>query len=54
MINIWRNKYVFEEKHTFIPMPAGYKLTKNEDDSFKLEYPKEAYDLATDAEKRGK
>lgn len=43
----------FDPKHINVPMPDGYTLYKD-GDTFWLETPPHAFDLAIDAEKRGK
>lgn len=46
-----KNQYKFKPEHANVPLPDGYILTKQKDDSFKLEIPEYAYDLANEAER---
>lgn len=49
-----KKPYDYNPEHAWIPVPAGYSLTKIGEYEFKVSYPEDYLELALEAENRGK
>ena len=52
--NIWNKPYKVLPEHETVPIPSGYKIIKESEESYKFIPPDDYLDLAIDAETRGK
>ena len=54
IINIWNKQYTVEPEHETVPIPHGYRVVKEAEETFKFIPPDDYLDLALEAEAKGK